>query len=406
MNITTDFPEATPCEIEIQSPSRARCRFTSKTCGSQTFHFCVRVEGLARGQQAELEVIWPVVTTPSSRKPEPGSGKSQVMMDSFLTVVPKTLMRSRDLDNWLPLAGVRLDEEADTMVVPLVGDGEPIYLASQVPYRPSYYQALLEHVRSGAPDALREIGRSQAGSPLYVVDLPATGADAADAPAVYVQALQHCGEHSGAFVVDTLLRMLLDGEAAQPLRRRVHWQIMPMLDVDGFHRRQDQAIATLGSNVRGKNPNRDWNVGEWPEVAAVLNWWQQQMDAGRRYRACLDLHNGWSNRGESGASYTVFTDDVAGAEDIASQREFIDFMYARTDHEIAKYWASRTAAGHMTCKEAFYRATDTPLSFTVEFSRHMWWDRTSQSYVAPRPDHPRRWAHDMAPAMVEFLGEG
>ena len=30
------------------------------------------------------------------------------------------------------------------------------------------------------------------------------------------------------------------------------------------------------------------------------------------------------------------------------------------------------------------------LVHTVEFSRHLWWDRASQQYVPPAPEHPAR----------------
>jgi len=285
--------------------------------------------------------------------------------------------------------------------VPLVGDGKSIYVCTQIPYRPAYYAALLDHVRRLAPDCLHEIGRSQAGQPLYVVSLPATGRPADRAPTIYIQALQHHGEHSGGFITHTLLRDLLNEAAGGPLRERVNWQIMPMFDVDGFHGRTGEADRQL----RRKNPNRDWDVAAWPEVAAVKRWWQRRLDAGCRYAVGLDLHNGWSHRNASGACYTVFADDEAPADEIAEQKRFIDALYARTDHEIGKHWAHRLPCG-MSCKHAFHAMTGSPLAFTVEFSRHLWWDRASQTYVPARPDHPTRWARDAAPALVDYLMTG
>jgi hypothetical protein len=351
-----------------------------------------------------LEIVWPRVWTaadmPDETDPEVVSRMTR--HDSFLSVMPHAIMRSGDLDDWLPVDGVRMDESTDTAVVPLVGDGRPIYVCTQIPYRPSRYLALLDHVRGVAPKALHEIGRSQAGQTLYMVNLPATDCPFADAPTVYVQALQHCDEFTGGFVVDALLRELLDEAAGPPLRRRINWQIMPMLDVDGLHGLQEQAVAQMGKNVRRKNPNRDWDAGEWPEVAAVRQWWRQQIDAGCRYAVCFDLHNGWSNRRESGACYTIFVDPRTPPEHLARQRRFIDFLYERTDHETGKYWGSQLPFG-MTCKEAFYRLTGSPLSYTVEFSRHVWWDRALQAYVPSRPDYPRRYARDVAKAVVEHL---
>ncbi|MFW6154167.1 MAG: M14 family zinc carboxypeptidase [Planctomycetota bacterium] len=399
MEVHTDFFEASHCAIESLATNRVRCRLISERSGSQTFHFCVRLDGLADGRLGELEIVWPRVWTAADLPADANAETVSRMTghDSFLSVLPRVTLRSRDLDTWTPIEGVRIDEASDTAVVPLVGDGKPIYVCTQIPYRPDHYTALLDHVRRLAPECLHEIGRSQATRPLYVVALPATSGEPSEAPTVYIQALQHHGEHSGGFIVNTLLRDLLDATTGGPLRERVNWQIMPMFDVDGFH-----GLAAEADDVRRKNPNRDWDVADWPEVAAVKRWWHQQRDAGCRYAVCFDLHNGWSHRNASGACYTVFADDEAPPALIAEQKRFIDSLYARTDHETGKHWAHKLPFG-LSCKHAFYELTGAPLSFTVEFSRHLWWDRPSRAYVPARPDHPVRWARDMAPALVAYL---
>ena len=46
------------------------------------------------------------------------------------------------------------------------------------------------------------------------------------------------------------------------------------------------------------------------------------------------------------------------------------------------------------------------LVHTVEFSRHLWWDRASQQYVPPAPEHPARYARDARDALAALATAG
>lgn len=409
MKVDTEFPESSPCEITNLSERHVRCRLTSEGSGSQFFHFCVRITGLAPGETATVEVVWPRRWTPDDLPPDANDEAVRRMTshDSFVTVLPSILMQSPDLDEWRPVTDVTLDEATDTLTMRVIGAetpdsrNAPIYICSQIPYRTGYHDALLAHVRDVAPDTLHGIGRSQAGEPLYVIALDATGSEPGDAPTVYVQALQHHSEHTGAFVADTLVRYLLDDPAGRALREKINWEIMPAFDPDGLYGRVEEARLKTGTNLRAKNPNRDWDVAEWPEVAAVKAWWDTRIAMGRSYALCLDLHNGWSNRRSTGACYTVDEQSPANADYVAAQKAFIDWMYARTDHEVGRYWCHQLPFG-MCCKEAFHELTG-GLGFTVEFSRYKWWSREKQAYEPTHPDHPRRFAHDAARAVADWF---
>jgi len=104
--------------------------------------------------------------------------------------------------------------------------------------------------------------------------------------------------------------------------------------------------AVAGTNVptsrlgQTSNPNRDWAAQTWSEVRALDAFIRSNVAAGRKYLLGLDLHNGWSQPKVSGACYTVLPPNRADESLITEQKRFIDFMYARTDHEVpGRYWA-------------------------------------------------------------------
>jgi hypothetical protein len=76
-------------------------------------------------------------------------------------------------------------------------------------------------------------------------------------------------------------------------------------------------------------------------------------------------------------------------------------MYARTDHETGKYWPSATPG---TFKQYFADRAPGSLSFTVEFSRFKWWNRSFGAYVPTEDWHARQFARDAVPAINEFFG--
>lgn len=406
MKADTDFPEATPCEISTPEEKKVLCKFFSEQSGSQIFYFCIRITELEKGETGTIDIAWPRRWTAADLPADANDETIRRMTghDSFVVVLPEIVMQSTDLNEWHPVNRATVDEENEMLSVEVVGKGHPIYVCTQIPFRTCYYEALLDEVRSVAPEVLSEIGCSQSGMPLHVIALDATQCNPLDAPTVYVQALQHHSEHTGAFVVDTLVRYLLNDSVGRTLREKVNWEIMPAFDPDGLYGRGDVAKQNTGKDIRSKNPNRDWDVAEWPEVAAVKAWWKQRMEAGRTYALCFDLHNGWSNRRSTGAAYTIDIESDDNAEYIGVQKKFIDWMTSRTNHEVASYWRHQLPFG-LCCKGCFHEMTQ-GMGFTVEFSRFKWWNLEKQAYEPTRPEHPSRFAHEAAQAVVDWFKNG
>jgi hypothetical protein len=401
MQVVYDFDGGTPGLVEQVGTEHFRFLPYANQSGCQWFHVCVRVDGLAAGQRATVEIKWPPIWRAEDCPPvsPPEQIRRWTTYDSFSIVAVNTVVRSPDGVQWTPIEGVSRRAEDDTLLIPTKGNGAPVMVATQCPYRLAQYVDLIERCRASRRVTVDVIGRTQTGFALHAVRCEA----APGAPTVYVQAYQHATEFSGPLVADAMLRRLMDESVALPAGINFHF--VPVVDLDALVYGMPMLLhQTLERPLRlaYPNPNREWRDRHWPEVAAIRNWITRQVAAGTRYVVALDLHNGWYKASASGATYTVAQpQDGMPADYIARQKAFVDHMYARTDHqEPGSYW--QHATGGVTFATVFPGLTGGALAYTLEFSRHMWWDRAARTYVAARPEFHARFAVQALDALGSY----
>ena len=169
MQIDYLFDGGTPCDVEAVNDRTTRCTPYTRLSGAQWFYFCVKVEGVPT-DGGRLIVQWPRRLTVEDLPP--GASAEQISREtqheSFANVLPRTGIWSDDLSTWRRLESVEVDEN-DTVTIALPESDGPIYIATQQPYRWADWQALLDVIRATAPEALRSIGWSRAGRPMYAV---------------------------------------------------------------------------------------------------------------------------------------------------------------------------------------------------------------------------------------------
>jgi murein tripeptide amidase MpaA len=220
----------------------------------------------------------------------------------------------------------RYDGEAMTITLPPAP--APSYVAYFEPYSSDRHLALLaDSCARGA--ALRRLGATVQGRD---VDALVVG----DGPQpVWIIARQHPGETMAEWLVDGLLRRLLDpaDPLARSLRRQATVHIVPNMNPDG------SALGNLRTNAAGANLNREWLApapARSPEVLAVRDAIHASGCA-----AFLDIH------GDESLPY-VF---VAGCEMLPN---FTDRQRAEQDAFCADFRAAspdfQTAHGYHASK--------------------------------------------------------
>ncbi len=391
------FDGGTPCDVERRRDGSIFCRPFSTVSGTQHFACGVRVSGDADEFPVKLTVAWPRrwrgEDVPVGFEPE--IARRMTAPDSFVRVLHRCcVFLPRGGERWERLINVGVDEGSETASVVLSGPG---VVATQRPYTWAEHRSLIGWAREQPACVVDEIGRSREGLPIHAVTI--AGSDAR-APTVWVQAYQHVTEYTGPIVIDAMARRLAAREASEAASR-LTWQFVPAVDIGGLRYGVGYHVGPRSSAcVRDRNPNRDWHEGTWPEVAAVRSFIEAELEAGRRYGLALDLHNGWDRAHTSGACYTVHPDS-AGVDYVNRQRSFVDWMYDHTDHtEPGQYWQHDTAGRSFT---SYFAQLTGALAHTVEFSRHLWWERASRSYRPIEPTDPERFVAQAVDAIGGYF---
>jgi len=192
---------------------------------------------------------------------------------------PKT---SPDGVHWTPMPRdqVFVGPENQWMEIRLNLENHRLWVAGQEIVDHSFYDHWLDALEASGEVALRLLGPSVQGRPIYL-------AQTHDRPEfVLFIGRQHPPEVSGAFGMRAFMDTVFsDSELARRFRERFKLGIVPLLNPDGV------AAGHWRHNVNGVDVNRDWGPFTQPETQAVMGWVAQQEAAGRRLSLMLDFHS-------------------------------------------------------------------------------------------------------------------
>jgi hypothetical protein len=159
-----------------------------------------------------------------------------------------------------------------------------LYVASVEPYRISDLEKLIGEIKNNPLVEVTSAGQTVEGRPLEIVRV-----GKADAPyRIFLRARAHSWEPGGNWVVQGLIRSLLEKESAKYLDRYCVY-IMPMANKDGVARGRTRF------NTLGKDLNREWHLPAdkelTPEKYAFESWLTKMIEAGKKPDLAIDLHN-------------------------------------------------------------------------------------------------------------------
>jgi hypothetical protein len=169
--------------------------------------------------------------------------------------------------------------------------GPKLYVARVEPYRVSDLERLLGSIKTNSRVRITTIGKTAGGRDLEIVHI----GDPRAPYRVFVRSRAHPWEAGSNWVAEGLIRRLLkdDPEAAAFLRV-YSVGILPMANKDG--------VARGGTrfNLRGMDLNRGWNRRADPELspenAALEQWLEREIAAGRRPHFAIELHKDGGGR--------------------------------------------------------------------------------------------------------------
>lgn len=191
---------------------------------------------------------------------------------------------SADGRNWQPVPTRQVPVGRVGIDVQLTGPR--LYVARVEPYRVSDLETLLASIRGHPAVEITRIGKTVAGRDLEIIRV----GNAAAPHRIFLRARAHPWEAGGNWVLQGLIRRLLQEEAAaRRCRDRYCLYLLPMANKDGVAR------GMTRFNLAGEDLNRNWDRPADPVLApenyALEVWLEAMIRKGQRPQLALDLHN-------------------------------------------------------------------------------------------------------------------
>ena len=145
--------------------------------------------------------------------------------------------------------------EKDEATFKVTPESDTLWIAHIEPYTASRLDRFLSEIR-GSPHLKDEVfGKTVEGRDLHLLTIT----EAPGAPVVWLMCRQHAWETGTSFVGEGAIRFLLS-DAGRPLRQKLVFKILPMMDPDGCAR------GGVRFNRNGYDVNRNWDSAD-PENA-------------------------------------------------------------------------------------------------------------------------------------------
>ena len=159
-----------------------------------------------------------------------------------------------------------------------------LYLASVEPYRISDLEKLILEIKNNPLVEVTNVGKTVEGRPLEIIRVGNPNAP----HSVVLRGRAHSWEPGGNWVIQGMIRTLLEKESANFLKRYCVY-IMPMANKDGVARGRTRF------NTNGEDLNRKWDLPAdqilSPEKYALESWLKMMIKKGKKPDLVIDLHN-------------------------------------------------------------------------------------------------------------------
>jgi len=160
---------------------------------------------------------------------------------------------------------------------------------------PAVYDVWLHRIGDTSEVSVKELGRSGADLPIYVLD-----ANPDSKEVILLTGRQHPPEVSGAFgFLGFTETLLADTDLARAFRDRFRIVAVPLLNPDGV------VGGNWRHNLAGVDLNRDWGPFAQPETRLIAELLDQFDEDGDQLRVFVDFHSTADN-----VFYTQLDEDI------------------------------------------------------------------------------------------------
>ena len=326
--------------------------------------------------------------------------------DSMMLFLEDVLYFSSDEIHWKHIKNVTREENSLLFTLTLTeGVG---YLCTPMRYSCTAYEALKNDLAKSELVQCIPLGQGWDGGVLetFVVSDPTVAY--ADKKTIYLQAVQHCHEHTGGHVLDAVLRFLTAGsDEARALLRRYVFRITPVVDVTGW--RYGAEITPHRKGTVDSNPNRDWGVHAIPETRVLAAYLEDLAKAGERFAFFGDLHGGGGTAdvtvsGPNG----IFLSMDGTPEQVEECRRFIRMVtcgmdcYMNPDQGLLPEWQSHEEPTKFT---TYVKTRYGAPAYTFELAHQGMWDKAAGKRIPNTRERYRRFAEQFLRVIDRYITE-
>ncbi|WP_373515864.1 M14-type cytosolic carboxypeptidase [Persicitalea sp.] len=342
IKIKTDFEGGRLGTLEKVSPTHYRCAVAgesdSQNRNRQSSWYYFKVEN-AKGKALTIDLTDLV----GEYNYKPGS--------HAITAQTRPVV-SYDNATWRHLTDneVSWNEEKVELTLKLKPERNGLWVAHQPPYTTARLTKLLSNYQSYPNLTTRSIGQTPKGRPIPLLTITNAQIPTEKKKVVWLMARQHAWEAGTSWVMEGVIKHLLESDEGKKMLDKVVFQLIPMADPDGVVR------GGVRFNQFGHDLNRNWDLvqpAEMPEIQAqkkaIVDW----LTRGNRIDFFLTLHN------------TENADYVQGPDVVAGQKfwqSMVDNTSFESSEGLRKMPESTTLGqpGRMTVNQALWAEQQVP----------------------------------------------
>lgn len=307
IKIKTDFEGGKLGTLGKVSPTHWRCAVAgesdSQNRNRQASWYYFRVEN-AKGKNLTLDLTDLV----GEYNYKPGS---HAITSETRPVV------SYDNATWRHLTNeeVEWNEEKIELTIKLKPEKNTLWVAHQPPYTTAHLSKLLQSYQNNPNLTTRSVGQTPKGQPIPLLTITNAQIPTEKKKVLWLMARQHAWEAGTSWVMEGIIKHLLENNEGKKMLDKVVFQLIPMAD--------GVARGGVRFNQFGHDLNRNWDLvkpEEMPEIEAekkaIVDW----LTRGNHIDFFLTIHN------------TEMADYVQGP-DVAAGQKFWQSMDANTSFE-------------------------------------------------------------------------
>jgi len=350
-----------------------------------------------KGERITIHLKWPQYDPDLVSEEYKSWASYSTDWPSFFPTVKDVLYLSEDQIHWGRVENA--EQKDDTIIFSFIMSADVMYAASTLHYTPENYRNLIDAVSFSDRIEVFTLCKGWDGCEVPTFVATDFSVPASEKKTIYIQAAQHCHEHTGCHICDYMLRYLASGKADDILKKYI-FRITPVVDIMGW--RLGRQTNPNRNDSLEFNYNRDWKEFILPEVKAIDQYLRRCVAEGEKIAFVADIHGGTGNENDFQSGASVGFDKNAPEKMLERQKRFVDLVREKCD------FLNPEDKGYLISDDGdnlfeHYAQVNYGNTFTFEVSMSKIWNRAEKRRYPNCQSSYRRFAEQLVSVIAEWI---